>query len=311
MAEMEELDELFTSIPAIDLSCPDRQVTIAALTEAFETLGFAHLINIPGYGKAEEDAILKATKWFFGLPLEEKLRYAPQRWNKDSKSKYRGYYPVQVGPGREQYFIGKTCPQGVETEDGSYLQEDTPLPDDKFFKDTVLPLYDVMMSLAFDVMQMLCAGLGLDEHTFDDRFQPMSLSTYKLQRYQSFEESKLVRDFSQDSHADVGFLTFLTAFSYPGLEVQKRDGTWVRVSSRPGSLVLNCGDLFARLSNGRFLATQHRVRDLGIKRYSAPFFVEPRSDAKFELPDTKEVVSYGQWFLEAINRYSNDYGEKK
>jgi hypothetical protein len=66
----------------------------------------------------------------------------------------------------------------------------------------------------------------------------------------------------------------------PGLEVRAPDGSWQLVAPIPGALTINVGDLCQVLSNDRFKAPLHRVRaSRGRRRYSAPFFFNPRSDA--------------------------------
>ena len=51
------------------------------------------------------------------------------------------------------------------------------------------------------------------------------------------------------------------------------DGTWMSVAPRPGSLVINVGDLLSRMTKGNF-----KARNIGKECYSIPFFLEPRSD---------------------------------
>ena len=78
------------------------------------------------------------------------------------------------------------------------------------------------------------------------------------------------------------------------------------VSPRPGSLVVNVGDLMSKVTKGRFKATYHRVRDTGCDRYSIPFFFEPRSDAKFEIPDSS-IVMYGPWMVNRLRRHKYQF----
>ena len=41
------------------------------------------------------------------------------------------------------------------------------------------------------------------------------------------------------------------------------------------SLVINLGETLSRATNFKLKATNHRVLDIGIERYSSPFFLEP------------------------------------
>lgn len=85
-------------------------------------------------------------------------------------------------------------------------------------------------------------------------------------------------------HTDSGILTLLHQDPTGGLEVQNATGGWIPAPYLPGSLVVNIGDLMARVSGGRYVATMHRVRASsggggvkrdGMRRFSVPFFFEP------------------------------------
>lgn len=56
-------------------------------------------------------------------------------------------------------------------------------------------------------------------------------------------------------------------------------GAWIAAPYMRDTLVVNIGDLLAHMSQGRFVATRHRVRASGAHRYSVPFFCEPGADA--------------------------------
>lgn len=79
-------------------------------------------------------------------------------------------------------------------------------------------------------------------------------------------------------HCDSGFLTILTTFGYPGLQVEL-DGEFRSVKPVYNQLVVNLGDIFSRITNFQMKATKHRVLDIGIERFSSPFFLEPKYTA--------------------------------
>ena len=88
-------------------------------------------------------------------------------------------------------------------------------------------------------------------------------------------------------HTDSGILTLLHQDPTGGLEVLNSDGDWIAAPYIPGSIVVNIGDLMAKVSGGRFVATMHRVRaptaerithGEGFGRFSVPFFFEPGED---------------------------------
>ena len=105
-------------IPSLDFSKAKthRQELASQLTRALEGVGFPYIDNVEGF---DPDELLRATKWFFSLPLEKRLATAPKQWNLSSKNTYRGYFPIV--PGR------------VENKEGLEIGSGLP-PDDPFLK---------------------------------------------------------------------------------------------------------------------------------------------------------------------------------
>ncbi|QSS62101.1 2OG-Fe(II) oxygenase [Histoplasma capsulatum] len=119
-------------------------------------------------------------------------------------------------------------------------------------------------------------------------------------------------------HTDSGILTLLHQDATGGLEVQNSDGKWVAAPYVPESIVVNIGDLMAKVSGGRFVATMHRVRappaaaptlasvapistnTVGTEhfgRFSVPFFFEPGEKCVIKSVDDADgvgAVVYGE-----------------
>ena len=71
--------------------------------------------------------------------------------------------------------------------------------------------------------------------------------------------------------------------SADGLQVLRRDGKWIPITALPDQLVVNVGDMMARLTNDKLKSTIHRVVNppkelMKTSRFSIPFFMHPRSD---------------------------------
>jgi len=65
--------------------------------------------------------------------------------------------------------------------------------------------------------------------------------------------------------------------------------------------------MLSRITNYTLKATKHRVLDIGVDRYSSPFFFEPKYTA--EIPtvlkegledEGSEKLIYGDWLIEKI-----------
>lgn len=133
---------------------------------------------------------------------------------------------------------------------------------------------------------------------------PTSLSTLKLLHYPPLEEGANISSFRTDDHTDASFVTLLATFEYDGLEYYSNEvGAWLKVAPRPGSIIMNIGELLSQLSDGKIHATRHRVRDqIGKDRISVPFFLEAHAKAKFDIPGITEPLIYGPWMAYMLGR---------
>merc|ERR1711994_715942 len=77
-------------------------------------------------------------------------------------------------------------------------------------------------------------------------------------------------------HEDVDLFTILPASPVEGLQVLNREtGKWVRMNAPAGSIILNVGDYFQRITNDILPSTTHRVaapRDPKMKRKTRTSF---------------------------------------
>jgi len=55
----------------------------------------------------------------------------------------------------------------------------------------------------------------------------------------------------------------LETFDYKGLQIRNSEGVWSDVEHRPGSMIVNIGILFSKITGGILKATPHRVVDYG------------------------------------------------
>ncbi len=86
-------------------------------------------------------------------------------------------------------------------------------------------------------------------------------------------------------HEDINLLTVLPAATEPGLQVMGSDGHWQDVSTDPGTLVVNIGDMLQEATDHFYKSTTHRVLnpagvDMSKPRLSIPLFVHARADVK-------------------------------
>lgn len=85
------------------------------------------------------------------------------------------------------------------------------------------------------------------------------------------------------AHGDINLLTVLPAANEPGLQVQRKDGSWMDAPSDFGLLIVNIGDMLEETSEGYYPSTIHRVINPSGKaseksRISLPLFLHARPD---------------------------------
>ena len=96
-------------IPTIDISSLTKSnfkskksiQTIKQIEKACKKVGF---FQITGHG-IKINKVSEVGQKFFKLPLKNKIKLAPKKWNKLSKNIYRGYFPSDVN-GKEGLDIG-------------------------------------------------------------------------------------------------------------------------------------------------------------------------------------------------------------
>jgi isopenicillin N synthase-like dioxygenase len=96
--------------------------------------------------------------------------------------------------------------------------------------------------------------------------------------------------FGSNPHIDYGFITILAQDEVGGLQVRDVDGDWIDVPYVKDHFVMNSGEVLRHWSNGKFLATPHRVVNrTGKERYSCPFFFDPNIHSRIStLPSCVE-----------------------
>ena len=87
------------------------------------------------------------------------------------------------------------------------------------------------------------------------------------------------------AHEDINLITLLVAGTKPGLEAQDKNGNWHKISTDPGTIIVNIGDMLKETSGGYYPSTTHRVVNPAESsdnnsRYSMPLFLHPRDDVQ-------------------------------
>jgi isopenicillin N synthase-like dioxygenase len=146
------------------------------------------------------------------------------------------------------------------------------------FRDVIVRYCEALERLALSLLPVYAAALDLPADWFAPHFVDAQYSL-RMSHYPPVEAYG-DNEFGSAPHTDSGFLTMLAPNLVPGLEVRTRSGDWIKPPPLDGAFVVNTGDMGHRWTNGRFLSTPHRVRNLsGGDRYAIPFFFDASADA--------------------------------
>jgi isopenicillin N synthase-like dioxygenase len=266
----------FTSVPVVDISglrSPDRAQRKQVAHEIGKAAGEVGFFHVSGAGvdDAVFERMLAATKRFFALPADEKMRY----YIGLSKC-HRGYVP----PGEEGLATGMPeVKEAFDTaldlpaDDPDYLAGNPMLgpntwPDLAGFADAVTAYYRAVLDVGHRLLWAFAVALGEDPDTFS-KHATKTPSQLRLIHYPYNPAAEDAHGIG--AHTDYECFTLLKPTA-PGLEVLNGAGDWIDVPPVPDTFVVNIGDMLELWTNGAYVATSHRVRKVKEERYSFPLF---------------------------------------
>jgi isopenicillin N synthase-like dioxygenase len=287
------------SVPIVDISpyvaggSPSERARVAAEVDAAcSTVGF---IQVIGHRVAQPvvDGLAAAMDAFFALPLEIRKTYRVTGAN-------RGYSPPKseslslslgVDPASRMNDFFEAYNVGAEARSfpGLGLSEDdygiNVWPELANFRAQVEQYYDQAARVARTLTDIFSDALGVPSEFFD-ALTDHSIDVLRMNNY-ALPEGTLAPDgdvVGMGEHTDFGFVTVLWADQVAGLQVLGTDRRWHDVVPADGALLVNLGDLTARLTNDRWMSTLHRVKPPVVdgtiqRRRSAAFFHDGNADA--------------------------------
>lgn len=143
----------------------------------------------------------------------------------------------------------------------------------------LLPYYEAVCGIGDAVLRAVAHGFKVSEDSFASAYRKPMARGQLVYYPPSTPGDEAEQRFGVAPHTDFGVLTFLLQDDNGGLQVRRRDGTWIEAPPVPNTLVCNIGDLLQRWTNDRFVSTVHRVINRsGRKRHSIPVFYDPGPD---------------------------------
>ena len=191
------------------------------------------------------------------------------------------------------------------------------------FELTMKEYFRACETLAFRLLEVLCAGLGAPRDRLHSHFIGRHTSFLRLNHYPRCENpappeagmDTALGHFGVNRHTDAGAFTILCQDGLAGLQAYK-DGRWLLVDPAPDALLVNVGDMLQVWSNDRYRAPLHRVlASRSYERFSAPFFFNPAHETECaplecavdaESPPRYRSVHWGEFRRRRSDRdYSN------
>lgn len=149
------------------------------------------------------------------------------------------------------------------------------------FKAVFTKIYDSLDAVGRVLLRALTEPLELPTDYFE-KMVNRGNSILRLLHYPPIPEGADPNSVRAAAHEDINLITILVAASASGLQLKARDGQWLPIETAKNNLIVDSGDMLARITNEVIPATTHRVvnpEGPNTHRYSMPFFMHPNNDA--------------------------------
>lgn len=167
----------------------------------------------------------------------------------------------------------------------------------------VLPLVDISLLNSPNLDDHMQVAQALDQackevgflYLRGDQFQPALFAQLCdiAKHYFAQDDALKMQNYIGKSVNHSGYECFtLLLPTAPGLQVLTKQGEWIDIPLLENTLVMNIGDMMEILSNGKYLATKHRVKKVQQERYSFPLFFSCDYDYVIQPINTNEPPKY-------------------
>ncbi|XP_039141438.1 gibberellin 20 oxidase 1-D [Dioscorea cayenensis subsp. rotundata] len=244
--------------------------------QACSTHGFFQVIN-HGISSDLLTQVHRCADAFFTMPLSDKQ--TAQRLPGEScgyASSFTGRFSSKL-PWKETLSFHFSSSPSSSNLVSDYLLRILG-PDFLHFGEVYQKYCEEMSKLSLEIMEVLGLSLGVGKEIFREFFE-VNESIMRLNYYPPCQKPELT--LGTGPHCDPTSLTILHQDHVGGLQVFT-DGKWRTISPNPNAFVVNIGDTFMALSNGRYKSCLHRA---------VVNSMEPRKSMAFFLcPEMSKVV---------------------
>ncbi len=264
----------------------DRRTSLTFVESLKQSLSNTGFVRIKDHGidPSELAQAYDSIKRLFDLPVDIKNQYRlPQLgirgYTGFGKERAKGQSHSDL---KEFWHIGKELSSSSPYFD-RYQKNvwPTELPE---FTAQFKSLFSNLEDIALKLLQAIGQGFMLPSDYFPNLIKDGN-SVLRLIHYPEIEGHDTVNRMRAAAHADINLMTLLVGATDSGLQLLGHNGQWVDVETNQNEIVVDTGDMMARITGNALPATVHRVinPDNSRKaRYSMPFFLHPHSDAVLE-----------------------------
>ncbi|XP_057978292.1 gibberellin 20-oxidase-like protein [Malania oleifera] len=245
------MSELWISmqLPVLDMSQPVQPSFLSSLSQASQEMGFFYISN-HGISRDLFGKVCLLSKHIFGLPLESKLRLGPLSSTKTYTPRFIAspFFESLRVSGPDFFASAKNSADALFDKQHSDYSE-------------ILEEYgNKMEELSKRIIEVVLMSLGDD---FVGKFyEPDFNNCHGYLRIVSYSPPDNVEEKEVEGlgmHTDMSCITIVYQDEIGGLQMRLREGEWMDIQPREGSLVVNIGDLMQAWSNGRLRSSEHRV----------------------------------------------------
>jgi isopenicillin N synthase-like dioxygenase len=275
------------NIPVVDLrdwnaGGEARRRFVRGVGESLADIGF---FAVAHHGIPEDLTVgaYRTAKALFSLPREVKDRY-----HRPEVAGQRGYTGFAVEHARDQrapdlkefWQIGRTDvadDHPVHALYGPNVWPDDVVPE---FRPTMTRLYEGLDRLGAQLLEACAEFIDAPPATFASMVTEAD-TIVRVLYYPPVAADIPPGAVRSAAHEDINFITLLSGATAEGLELLRRDGTWMPVHTGFDTIVVDSADMLQNLTNGLYKSTTHRVvnpPDSKAERFSIPCFIHPRLD---------------------------------
>jgi len=243
----------------------------SAFTKSLKDTGFGLIVNHPILPELIK-TVYREWKDFFESELKHTFLFDPLRQD--------GYFP-----------LGTENAKGYSAKDHKeffhfYLWGRTP--------DSISPATKELYNSLVNITSLLLEWIELNtppeirskfSEPLKDMIKDSKTNLLRIIHYPPFIGSEDSQSLRAAPHEDINLITLLVAGTEPGLEAQDKNGNWHKISTDPGTIIVNIGDMLKEVSGGYYPSTTHRVvnpesESANNSRFSMPLFLHPRDNVQ-------------------------------